>query len=180
MSTRKPNATPAPAAPAASRKIDPYHALEPIPQPDVQERSTDTVWALWSEVRENEHKRYADTQPMTRPGAKAPPMPLRAAAPPPATNGVDKLVDESRRNNRVCPKLEHWQRLDALLRSKAPDAAAKLPKPVPARDMQVMPALARRTMFRGVIDWASAHGATEDVLQFVRALPEGDWHHLGE
>lgn len=178
MSVRKPPSATLP--PTARPKVDPYQQLDPIPQPDVQERSTDTVWALWSEVRENEQKRYADTVQVTVPGARAPPMPLRPAAPPPAITSIDKLLDESKRNNRVCPRPEYWQRLDALLRAKAPAAAGKLPKPVPPRELQMMTALARRTMFRGVIDWAAANGVTDDMLQFVRALPEAQWHHLGE
>src|SRR3954462_5863032 len=150
MSARKPpSASPPPAAPA---KVDPYQALDPIPQPDVQERSSDTVWALWSEVRENEQKRYADTVPLTVPGAKGPAVPLRPAAPPPATNTLDQLLDECKRNNRVCPRPEHWQRLDLLLRAKSAAAAGRLPKPVPPRELDMMTALARRTMFRGVVD----------------------------
>lgn len=173
MTARKtPSATRPPA------KIDPYHELEPIPQPDVQEKSSDTVWALWSEVKQHEQKRYADTAPMTKPGEKAA-VPVR----PPAAvvaSGRDRLAEEVRRNNRVCPKMEQWHKLDALLRAKSTGGAASLPKPLSAPEMQHMPSLAKRTMFRGLVDWAGANNLTEDMLQFVRALPEDQWHHLGE
>lgn len=173
MTERKPPA----ATPAPEPKVDPYHELDPIPQPDVQERASETVWALWSEVREQEQARYADTVPFT-PGATVPPVAGPAARGGPS--GADKLAEESRRNNRVCPNPEHWRRLDALLRAKAPAAAATLPVPLQPREIQAMSALARRSAFRGVVDWAAANGLTEDALQFLRALPEAQWQHLGE
>lgn len=74
--------------------------------------------------------------------------------------------------------MEHWQRLDALLRARVPAAAASLP-PTP-RGIHTMSALARRSAFRPVIDWAAENGVIEDMLQFVRALPEAQWQHLGD
>jgi hypothetical protein len=44
----------------------------------------------------------------------------------------------------------------------------------------VTTALAKRLMFRAVIDWAGTHGVVEPALKFVRALPEEQWHHMGD
>lgn len=164
---KPPSATPAPVP-----RVDPYHEHDPIPQPDVRERSSETAWALWSDVKDKEDERYAPTVQVT-PGAIEPPK----AAPAAPAGGLDKLVEECRRNNRVCPRPGHWQRLDALLRARVPGAAAALPSP--PRGLDEMSALGQRSAFRPVIDWAAENGVTEDMLQFVRALPEAQWHHLG-
>jgi hypothetical protein len=30
------------------------------------------------------------------------------------------------------------------------------------------------------LEWAEKHGELDSVDKFLRALPETDWHHLGE
>lgn len=184
MSTSKPP----PSGPAPDR-AEPFDPFAPIPQPDVVEKSSETTWELWAEVRDKEHARYADTVPMTapgaaspltRPGALQPGAPIRPAAGTGAT-GLHKLLEECKRNNRVCPQPASWQRLDAMLREKArADALATLAKPLSPMDWRDTTSLAKRSIFRSVVDWAAANGLTEDALQFVRALPEDQWHHMGD
>ena len=81
----------------------------------------------------------------------------------------------------MCPKLAQWQALDALLRGGAPAGAAdSLAAPLTPRDWQTTTSLAKRLMFRALIDWSAKHGLVEPVLQFVRALPEEQWHRMGD
>jgi len=109
-----------------------------------------------------------------------PGAPLRPAASA-GTSGIDKLVEETRRNNRVCPKAAKWAELDKILRGIAPSgSAAFLPPPLAEREWKTTTPLAKRLMFRGVVDWAGKNGLVEPALQFVRALPEDQWHHMGD
>jgi hypothetical protein len=168
--------------------MQPYDRFDPIPQPDVQEGSSETTWELWHDIKGKEHARYANTVPMTVPGERSPlskdtrppGAPLRPAASV-GSSGLEKLVEESRRNNRVCPKAAKWAELDGALRNAAPSgSAAFLAPPLAEREWKTTTALAKRLMFRGVIDWAGKNGLVEPALQFVRALPEDQWHHMGD
>jgi hypothetical protein len=173
MTSRKPP----PRVPAPDT-LPPYDHFDPIPQPEVSERNTDTLWQTWHELREQEDKRYANTEPITRAGQVAP---VSRPAAPAAASGLEKLIEESRRNNRVCPMPAKWRELDAILRGAAPaDAAKSLPPPLPVREWNTTTSLAKRLMFRGVIDWAGRNGLVEQALQFVRALPDEHWHHMGD
>lgn len=79
----------------------------------------------------------------------------------------------------MCPQPVQWQRFDAMLRAKA-GALATLAAPLSQIDWRTTTSLAKRSIFRSVIDWAAANALTEDSLQFVRALPEDQWHHMGD
>lgn len=184
MPASKPPKPPAAADPGRG----PYDAFDPIPQPDVVEKNSETTWELWHEVREKEHGRYADTVPLTSPGpgmgatrpaAGAPVLPGRPA--PQGASGVEQLGQEARRNNRVCPRPAQWQQLHELLRTRAgAAAAASLPPLLPAKDWPRTTSLARRLAFRQLLDWAVAQALVEDALLFLRGLPEEDWHHMGD
>jgi hypothetical protein len=173
-----------PPEPAPSRPVlPPYHHFDPIPQPEVIEHHGETSWKMWKDLQERDEKRFADTQPMTVPAE----LPAATAAPAPRAipskgkSGLEKAIEESRRNNRVCPRPAKWQELDKLLRTAAPaKAAATLPPPLPPGEWQVTTSLAKRLMFRDVIDWAGKHALVQPLLDFERALPEEQWHHMGE
>jgi len=168
--------------------MPPFHPMDPIPQPDVNEKNTDTTWQLWNDVADKEAARFADTVPITshgapissRPHSRPPGSPLRPVSQAGST-GAEKLVEESRRNNRVCPHPVKWFELDAALRTSVPEAArASLSPPLPQREWKTTTALAKRLMFRNVLDWAAENGQVEAALAFVRALPEAQWLHMGE
>lgn len=184
MSASKP-----PAPPKPKLVNHPYDALDPIPQPDVVEKSSETTWALWQDVHDKEHARYADTVPLTapgpgmgatRPGANSSGLPFRPAAVQGAS-GADLLTQEAKRNNRVCPKPDQWRQLHDMLRARAPQAsAAALAPPFAGTEWQRTTSLAKRLSFRSLIDWTIANALVEDALRFLRALPEDQWHHMGE
>lgn len=183
MTASKPPGPPKTAPPA-----NPYNVFEPLPQPEVIEKSSETTWELWQEVRDKEHARYADTVPLTSPGPgmgatlaganMAPPV-LRPAVAH-GVSGADQLTQEAKRKNRVCPKPAQWQQLHDMLRTKAPAASGALAPPLAGTEWQVTNSLAKRLSFRNLIDWAIGNGLAEDALRFVRALPEDQWHHMGE
>ena len=168
--------------------MPPFDPLDPIPQPDVSEKNTDTMWQLWHDVKDKEAGRFADTVPATKPGvpisqrpdSRPPGAPLRPASQAGST-GAELLVEEARRNNRVCPLPLKWIELDLSLRAAVPEAAAAtLQQPLPPREWKTTTALAKRLMFRSVLDWSAANGQVEATLAFVRALPESQWLHMGD
>jgi hypothetical protein len=54
-----------PAASSPKPPIDVYHPGDAIPVPDVIEKDSDSVWAMWSEAIEGRSGRDDETQPAT-------------------------------------------------------------------------------------------------------------------
>ena len=52
-------ATPAP------KPVDPYSPVDALPLPEVIEKDTDSVWALWTDAVKETPERGTDTQPST-------------------------------------------------------------------------------------------------------------------
>jgi hypothetical protein len=173
----------------------PYALGDKIPAPEAVERNGESVWALWSEVNQQHENRFADTAPasvMHRPSedqgwAKTQPASALQAAPrarrveaqPLFTLEAAMLV--ARRNNRVCPRPEHWQELHGLLPARTTTRGVQTP-PVPPTGpawSKTAP-LTKRLLFREHIEWAEAQGALENLMAFMQTMPETDWLHMGE
>ena len=54
-----------PVAPGHKQAVDVYHPGDAIPVPDVIEKDSDSVWALWSDAIEGRGGRDDETQPAT-------------------------------------------------------------------------------------------------------------------
>lgn len=166
---------------------DPYVRADPIPVPDATETSTETGWALFSELSATENLRYADTVPLTAPGAAAPPLPRPGAARVKLLAGlgkpitIDSVLQLARQNARICPQPAKWQELYELLLAKRPSAQA--PEPMPALTGAAWAAtseLAKKMCLREQAAWAAAHGCLDELHAFMQALHEQDWHHSGQ
>jgi len=57
--------SPLPAGPAPKPVPDVYHPGDAIPVPDVIEKDSDSVWAMWSDAIEGRVGRDDETQPAT-------------------------------------------------------------------------------------------------------------------
>jgi hypothetical protein len=119
--------------------------------------------------------RYADTQPLTEPAVLSRSKPPVSFTASPAT--VAEAMVEARRNNRVCPQPELWQRLYSILPVKKTNDP--LPPPLGAAWNET-PSLSKRTILRAQIEWAAANGTLNSVLLFMRRLPEDQWVHMGD
>lgn len=165
--------------------LEPYVRGDPIPLPDASETNTETTWALFSELSATENMRYADTVPLTAPGAGVPDLPRPGGARvkllaslvgrPVSTETVMQLA---RQNQRVCPQPAPWQQLYELLlaRRREPDA----PGPMPVLDAaawRATPELAKRMCLRSQVEWAAAQGCLGAMHAFLNGLREEDWHH---
>jgi hypothetical protein len=165
---------------------EPYGAYDPIPVPDAVEKNSETSWALFQELQAREQARYADTVPLTVPGAGAQAATAAARqqirpAPVAAASALEKMLQECRRANRVCPAPEHWSRLRETLAARlgAGDEKA-LPPAWGAQEWERTTPLARRLAFRSFVEKSAELGVAGELLLGIRALREEDWHHMGE
>jgi hypothetical protein len=168
---------------------DPYGHGDPIPTPDADERNTDSIWDLWQKTHKAQEAGFAETAPAavtpaggdtafaaTQPvGLSRAPVPAPTRAPK-ALSLQDAMV-EARRNNRVCPKPPRWQQLYDMLPERTPTRPTP---PLLGVSWNATPSLSKRMCLREHLAWAETKGALPAVVEFLRQLPEEDWHHMGE
>lgn len=157
---------------------DPSHhwADRPHPVPQAVEQSSESLWAQFQAISDNLDAGFARTVPSALdPAAVA----SGAAAMPPAIprTTLDEALSEARRLNRVCPMPDHWKRFHARLPVSAGQTA---PISLEGRAWQEVPAMGKRLVLRDQLAWAQAMGTLEDAVQFLRALNESDWQHIGD
>lgn len=189
MSSPKP-----PKPPSGKRLDDPYVYGDAIPTPDAQEKDTASAWALFNELTQKQEGGFVPTTPGSGPAplrqSGAAPAPGYEATTPAAMQGgatggkeaplgIDELMIEARRNNRVCPKLDDWQKLYALLPGKQEvDGRMQPPPPISPQAWRVTSAMVKRLCLRDHLEWAVSHHAVLPVLMFLRNLPEDNWLHM--
>jgi hypothetical protein len=171
----------------------PYVRGDLLPVPEVSESNSDSDWAAFSELQAGQEQRFAATQPASIPMplpkgdlryAPTAPSPLRPAAPeaapakPRKAATLDDAMQEARRNNRVCPIPEIWQRIYDGLPADGRGKRAAPPLTGPA--WAATPSLSKRMCFRDHLDWAETHGALDGVLASMKEMPEHHWHHMGD
>ncbi len=169
---------------------DHYLPGDPIPVPEASEGNSDSLWDLWQRSQQAQEAGYAETAPAAvvpagSPDAYAPTAPARltrrepAEARPPAPRPptINDAMVEVRRNNRVCPIPARWLQLFEML----PDRTASRPTPpLVGAPWQATPSLSKRMCLREHLAWAESHAALPQVLDFLKQLPEEEWHHMGE
>lgn len=175
--------------------VSPYGRNDPIPKPEATEMDTDTTWATWSALAAAENRKFADTtqaigsmrvSPEERGYAPTDPTPLQKLQALPVTPirrelTVVEVMVEARRNNRVCPKPARWQQLFEMLPDRKHSSAGwEPPPPLVDAAWNATPSIPKRMVFREHIEWAASHGSLQQVFTFMKNLPEGDWHHMGE
>lgn len=137
---------------------------------EVLEKNTDTSWAMFQALQQQQERGFEKTKPtaLVESGANAAP----AAAP-----SVDDVMQEARRQNRVCPTPIVWQRLYDFL----PNKPQNLPQvPGTRAEWDQLPPLQKRSRLRVHIEWAAAQGVLAQVFEALKALPENRWHHMEE
>jgi hypothetical protein len=94
---------------------------------------------------------------------------------------AETLIAYAQENSRVCPQPMQWNEFWNLLPERKqiggvwhPSLPLILAAWWEATNLDKMLRLAEH------IRWAEEHGAIEVVSQFLRGLPESDWHHLGD
>lgn len=166
----------------------PYLAGDPIPAPDVEERSSESAWALWNDAvsgrppiggaRDARHDAPgADESPAYAATVPARLADLPAAATRPRVS-LDALMVVARRNGRVCPRPTLWVSLCEDLQ-RTPVRGDPLPLPPLTREAwRASSALQKRLVLRDQIGWAARHGRLDTLAAFLVALAEDDWLHM--
>ncbi|MBL0391681.1 hypothetical protein JJ685_11095 [Ramlibacter monticola] len=150
-------------APGSMSRPAPGHEIE------VVEKNTDTSWALFQALLNEQERGFGKTEPAELQSANP------AAASP--SLAIDTVLQEARRNNRVCPQPLAWQRLYDWLPNKTPQLGKV---PASRAEWDHMPALEKRIRLCEHIEWAAAQGVLHQVHEALRKLPEDRWHHIGE
>jgi hypothetical protein len=94
---------------------------------------------------------------------------------------VDQVLAVATESNRICPQPKKWQQLYELLPDKKRKGAGWEPSlPLVLAAWWDTPAISKILRLREHIEWAATHGSLEQVHEFLRSLPEEEWHHFGE
>lgn len=175
--------------PAASPG-DHYLPGDPIPTPETLEGNSDSVWDLWHRTQRAHEAGYAETAaapvvPSQAADPYAPTAPARlprrevaeVRPPSPKPPTISDAMVEVRRNNRVCPKPARWQQLYEMLPNRT---ASRPTPPLVGASWQATASLSKRMCLREHLAWAETHESLPQVLDFLKQLPEEEWHHMGE
>ena len=91
------------------------------------------------------------------------------------------LQEYVRAKQRVCPMPVRWSELWEMLPGRERRGASWEPPPPPIRgEWWSTPSFSKMERLAEHISYAHAHGVLAEVDRFLRALPEGEWAHLGE
>ncbi len=166
----------------------PYLVGDPIPAPEVEERSSESAWALWNDAVSGRQPigsarglagdaALADDSPAYAATVPARLADLPAAVTRPRVN-QDALMVVARRNGRVCPRPTLWMSLCEDLQ-RQPVRGDPLPLPPLTREAwRASSALQKRLVLRDQIHWAARHGRLDAMAAFLVALAEEDWLHM--
>lgn len=93
---------------------------------------------------------------------------------------VEAVLEEARKNRRVCPMPKKWHDLCALLPgAKSSDPKDWPPAPLILAAWDITLPLSKIIRLQEHIQWAEKHGALDRIYEYMRNLPESDWLHLG-
>jgi hypothetical protein len=137
------------------------------PLPEVIESDDETTWKLFLDLQAGRDP-TAQLPPATLAQANLSHSPLAAAE-----LGVQDVLHEARRNNRVAPRDSDWNRLRDLLE----EATGFQPPPCAPAGAAVS-RLVKRMLLRDQIEWAADHGYLALMLRFLRGVPEDHWVHM--
>ena len=95
------------------------------------------------------------------------------------TGELEKLLVYCGENARICPLPQQWNRMWELLPNRSRRGSGWNP-PLPlilaawweTSDAQ------KKDRLEQHVRWAAEHGALPSIAEFLRSLPEREWHHV--
>ncbi|MRD48216.1 hypothetical protein [Caenimonas koreensis] len=174
-----------------------YSARDFRAQTNAVEKDTDSAWDMWVEANKSIEQKppgdqgYARTGPVSLTSDHASTMstvPAKLGEDPGSESEarmrrrnrvatVDDAMLEARRNNRVCPRPNHWQTLYEMLPNRT---KSKPTPPLIGPLWNSTPSITKRTCLREHFEWADQHGVLAQVMNFMKTLPETDWFHMDD
>ena len=123
---------------------------------------------------------YALTAPMGLPTTRDDVPPARVPRAAPRVT-LDAAMVEARRNNRVCPRPEHWIAIYEMLPGRTLVNGKQFPTPpITGPAWKATPSLPKRLFFREHLEWAERHKVIDAVYAQMKQLPEDAWLHMGD
>lgn len=90
---------------------------------------------------------------------------------------LDDVLREATRDDRVCPKPDHWNRLWEMLPDRQRQGLGwEPPLPLILAAWWESSDSAKRERLDLHIRWAQEHGALDQVAAFIFSLKPEDWH----
>jgi hypothetical protein len=94
---------------------------------------------------------------------------------------LQHVFDESAKNNRVCPQPRKWNELYEILADKRRKGIGWEPAlPLILAAWWDTPAISKIRRLQEHIQWAADHDCLTEVYDFLHALSDDDWHHVGD
>jgi hypothetical protein len=93
---------------------------------------------------------------------------------------LDRLLSYCRQNGRVCPQPKRWNDLFQMLPETRRKGLGWEPAPLILAAWWESSDDQKQERLEDHIRWAQAHAALDRVDSFLRSLPEGEWHHVGD
>jgi hypothetical protein len=94
---------------------------------------------------------------------------------------LEDLLDFVRQNNRICPHPQRWNELWEMLPERRRVGLGWEPAlPLILAAWWDTPILLKSARLREHIEYASQHGALDQVNAFLRSLPETEWAHAAD
>jgi hypothetical protein len=94
---------------------------------------------------------------------------------------AQSLIAYCRDNERICPQPQSWDALWKLLpKRRQVGAGWEPPLPLILGAWHYASNLEKMMRLDEHITWAENHESLTEVSSYLRALPEKDWHHLGD
>lgn len=89
-------------------------------------------------------------------------------------SSVEQILEEVRRDGRICPQPQVWNGLHKLLC----DVASPAQKPPPPLILAAWfePHLSKILRLREQIEWADKHNCLVEVSEYLDSLPEESWY----
>ena len=95
------------------------------------------------------------------------------------TPQLTSLLEYVQAADRVCPMPDHWDRLCQILRKKAKADGRRGPSnPLILAAWWASSNLDKIHRLREHIEFAEANAVLSEVDEYLRGLPEANWHHL--
>lgn len=94
---------------------------------------------------------------------------------------LEQALELAQANGRVCPKPKRWNELYELLPNrKRVGAGWEPPLPLILAAWWDTPEILKIARLREHLEWAASHGSIDAVYNYISALRESDWHHIGD
>lgn len=91
---------------------------------------------------------------------------------------IDEVLKEASRDGRICPQPPKWNELWEMLPNKNRKGAGWEPAlPLILAAWHDTPHLSKIIRFQEHIRWADAHGALQEIYDYLISLKHEDWYY---